>query len=187
MKDDTQPLRVVFGGGIHHRATAKEIEDSELRRKLSAMRWLLAVVALIAVLVDVMFILSETSLPATIGQTGTPAHRSETMTHYLTELSYSDTSVQWTSTEEDPDGADRGGYHQLDEGFEIKDGTIHHTYEMSDCYEERMGEEPDPEIESQEDAVSWLRNCLKEHQAACEALEKLIKRTEAATAFSTSS
>ena len=56
MRDDAQPLRVVYDN-THRRAAVREIGDSELRRKLSALKWLLAAVLLGAALIDVVLII----------------------------------------------------------------------------------------------------------------------------------
>lgn len=102
---------------------------------------------------------------------------------FVPELHYDANSVWCTETEEDPDGADRGGYHQVTESVTVKDGVVLHQHSVSDYYEERFGEEPEPWVESQEDAVSWLENHLANHQAACEALRKFVELAKAATSY----
>jgi hypothetical protein len=102
---------------------------------------------------------------------------------FVPELSYDANGASSTETEEDPDGAGRGGYHQVTESVTVKDGVVHHEYSVSDYYKERLGEAPEPWVENQEDAVSWLENHLANHQAACEALRKLVELARAATGY----
>lgn len=92
------------------------------------------------------------------------------------------TSLIATETEEDPDGADRGGFHQQTDELEVKGDTLHLSFSVSDYWRDRFGDElPDPSATNKQEALDWIDGIIRSFQRRIEELGKLRANVEATT------
>ncbi len=82
------------------------------------------------------------------------------------------------TTEEDPDGADRGGYHQETQSLTLDGNMLLVDVEVSDYYEERLGDLPGPIAESKDDAKHYAEELLKQYRQTVVDLEAFLVNLE---------
>ncbi len=88
-----------------------------------------------------------------------------------------------TVTEDDPDGAGRGGYHQLTESITVEGAVLKYEQQVSDFYEDRMGEIPEPNVENKSEAIRYLEAQRSVLTTALQKLDALLTAVQATTEF----
>lgn len=86
-------------------------------------------------------------------------------------------------TEDDPDGADRGGYHQYTQTLEVSGPKLTYSQEVSDEYEDRFGETPEPQADTKEEALKWLDKLIARRRRELVELEQFRAEAAATTEF----
>jgi len=92
---------------------------------------------------------------------------------YVSESTYHD----------DPDGSDRGGFHEECHKFKLVGPKLVYALETSDYYEERFGEFPETACDDKDSAVAYLRSLAERLREQAQNVDRFATRAEGATEF----
>lgn len=98
------------------------------------------------------------------------------------ELTVTETKLVLVETEGDPDGADRGGYHQATKTIEVVDTTVTYELTLSDYYMERLESCP-PTCDDRGDVFHEVIGIIKQREQELDLLYKFRARLETTTGF----